>query len=56
MKSAKDVARELINSKDSNGIGVRAEAVTNAMKENNLSFKELWAEIVKQGNEESDAN
>lgn len=52
MTNIKQIASNLLNSKHNNGFGIKCEAITEAMKKNDVSFKELFAEIIKQGNQE----
>ncbi|MFA5048622.1 MAG: hypothetical protein WC516_06380 [Patescibacteria group bacterium] len=51
MKNIKTIARNLLESKNNNGFGIKCEAVTKVLEENNITFQELWKEIIKQGNE-----
>ena len=46
------LASDLLISEYNNGYGIRCEAITKVCKENNIEFKVLWAEIIKQGNME----
>ncbi len=51
MKKISQIASDLLNSEYNNGFGIKSEAIAKVLKENNITFKELWQEIVKQGNE-----
>lgn len=52
-KTIQTIACELLNSSANNGFGIKCEAVTQVLKENNIEFRELWLEIVKQGKDQS---
>lgn len=49
MKTIKEIASDIL-AKHSNGFGVSCEAVTEAIKKYNVSFADLFYEIVRQGN------
>lgn len=52
MDKIKELARQVLNSEYNNGFGVKCDYVSKICKENNVDFKTLWIEIVKQGNQD----
>jgi hypothetical protein len=52
-KTIEEIARELLASKDNNGFGVKCSAVSEAMQKYGVEFKQLFDEIIRQGNIET---
>ena len=52
-KTIKEIATELLNYPHSNGFGIRCSSITEAMKKYGVEFKALFAEIMRQGNNET---